>query len=49
MTAKLMVEWQRWVILDCSSQSHTTVHVRFAPKATIVDQTVIRRFVPIAT
>ena len=26
--------------------SHTTVHVRFAPKATVGDQTMIRRFVP---
>jgi hypothetical protein len=26
--------------------SHTTVHVRFGPKATVADQNVIRRFVP---
>src|ERR1700730_1518382 len=28
---------------------HTIVHVRFAPKATVADQNVIRRYVPIAT
>jgi hypothetical protein len=26
---------------------HTTVHVRFGPKATIADQNLIGRFVPI--
>jgi hypothetical protein len=27
---------------------HTTMHVRFGPKATVGDQSVIRRLVPIA-
>ena len=37
------------VIYAPGSSGHTTVHVRFTPKATIENQNLIRRFVPIAT
>jgi hypothetical protein len=35
-----------WVISYRGRPSHTVMHVRFAPKATVADQNVIRRFVP---
>src|SRR5258708_3176403 len=37
---------QRWVSRDRGGRSHTIVHVRFAPKATVADQNVIGRYVP---
>jgi hypothetical protein len=36
----------QWVIHDRGGQSHKFMSVRFAPKATVADQNVIRRFVP---
>jgi hypothetical protein len=48
ITAKFIVEWQRWVIFDPRGRSDTSLFVRFAPKATVADQNVIRRYVPLA-
>jgi hypothetical protein len=40
---------RRYVQLNPGEPSHTPMHVRFAPKATVGDQSAIRRFVPIAS
>jgi hypothetical protein len=42
ITAKLIVEWQRWVIFDPRGRSDTSLFVCFAPKATFTNQDVIR-------
>ena len=39
-------QWPLGVIQDPGGRSRTIVHVRFAPKGTVGDQGVIRRFVP---
>ena len=43
-----MYEFLHRVIHDPRSPGHTTVRVRFTPKATIADQNLVRRLVPIA-
>jgi hypothetical protein len=47
--SKLAPAGPSWVIHVAGGRSHTIVHVRFAPKATVADQNVIRRYVPIAS
>jgi hypothetical protein len=46
IAAKLIVEWQRWVVKSGGDdRDNPARHVRFAPKATVGHQDAIRRFV----
>jgi hypothetical protein len=45
ITAKLIVEWQRWVSRDREGRSRTTAYVRFAPKADAANAVELQCFI----